>query len=379
VSARRLHLVALNWRDIKNPDAGGAEIHLHEIMKRMVARGHRVTQFATAFDIGKKQEEIDGVRVIRHGDWWNANFVLPRAMQKYLRDHDADLVVEDINKIPFLAPRYTRLPVLPVIPHLFGATVFRETNPAFASYVLAWEKLIPGVYKDCRFAVISPSTRDDLVARGIDASRIDVVLCGLDHSVFRRIPGIAREPRPTLVHFGRMRKYKAIDVVIRALSLVRGDVREARLVIIGDGPDRARLDDVVRREHLHEAVHFAGRMSLPHMVQQLNKSHVFLNASPKEGWGLTVVEANACGVPVVGSDVPGLRDSIQDGVTGFLVPYGDVEAFAEKTAALLKDKILHERMSAAGIAWAQTLTWDRCADEMEPVFFRAIDEAKKKA
>ena len=379
MTARRMHLVALNWRDIKNPEAGGAEIHLHEILKRMVARGHRATLFATAWDGGKQQDEIDGVRVIRRGDWWNANFVLPRAMQKYLRDHDADLVVEDINKIPFFAPRYTRLPVLPVIPHLFGTTVFRETNPAFASYVLAWESLIPRVYRDCRFAVISPSTRDDLVLRGIDPAHIDVVLCGLDHGLFRRIPGVARERRPTLVHFGRMRRYKAIDVVIRALSLVRAEIPEARLVIIGDGPDRERLDDVVRRERLHEAVHFSGRMSGAQMVEQLNKCHVFLNASPKEGWGLTVVEANACGVPVVGSNVPGLRDSIQDGVTGFLVPYGDVEAFAEKTAALLKDSALHERMSAAGFAWASTLTWDRCADEMEPVFWRAIDEAKKKA
>jgi len=376
--SRRLHLVALNWRDIKNPEAGGAEIHLHEILKRMVARGHRVTQFATAWDGGKKQDDVDGIRIIRRGDWWNANFVLPRAMQKFLRDHDADLVIEDINKIPFLAPRYTDRPVLPVIPHLFGSTVFRETNPAFATYVLAWEKLIPSVYGKCRFAVISPSTRDDLIARGIDAARIDVVLCGLDHSLFRRLPGVQREHRPTLVHFGRMRKYKAIDVVIRALRIVRDEVHGAQLIIIGDGPDRERLTDVVRRERLHEAVRFTGRMSGAQMVEQLNRSHVFLNASPKEGWGLTVVEANACGVPVVGSNVPGLRDSIQDGVTGFLVPYGDVGAFAEKTAALLKDQALHDRMSAAGLAWASTLTWERCADEMEPVFFRAIDEAAKR-
>jgi len=109
------------------------------------------------------------------------------------------------------------------------------------------------------------------------------------------------------------------------------------------------------------------------MVDMLNRCHVFLNASPKEGWGLTVVEANACGVPVIGSNVPGLRDSIQDGVTGFLVPYGDVDAFADRTVALMKDPALHERMSTAGEAWARTLTWERCADEMEPVFLRAID------
>jgi glycosyltransferase involved in cell wall biosynthesis len=371
-----MHLVALNWRDIKDPDAGGAEIHLHEILSRMVERGHRATLFSSAYDGGKPELEINGVRIIRRGAWWNANFVLPRAMRAFLRDNPADLVVEDINKIPFLAPRYTSTPVLAVIPHLFGATVFRETNPAFASYVMAWESLIPRAYKNSRFAAISPSTRDDLVARGIDASRIDVVLCGLDHGVFKRLPGVARERRPTLVHFGRMRRYKAIDVVIRALSIVRHSVPDAKLVIIGDGPDRDRLQDIVRRERLHEAVHFTGRMSAAQMVEQLNRSHVFLNASPKEGWGLTVVEANACGVPVVGSNVPGLRDSIQDGVTGFLVPYGDVDAFAKRTVELLKDPMLYERMSSAGEAWARTLTWERCADEMETVFFRDIDAAK---
>jgi glycosyltransferase involved in cell wall biosynthesis len=376
---RRLHLVALNWRDIKNPEAGGAEIHLHEILSRMVARGHRATQFATAFPGGPGEEHVDGVRVIRHGSWWNANFVLPRAMRDFLRRESADLVIEDINKIPFFAPRYTPTPVLAVVPHLFGSTVFRETNPLFACYVMAWEAFIPSVFRHSRFVAISASTRDDLAKRGIDAAKIDVVLCGLDHGLFRRVPGVLRDPHPTLVHFGRMRRYKAIDVVIRALAVVRRTVPDARLIIVGDGPDRARLEQVARDAGVASAVEFAGRMSGEEMVRVLNRCHVFLNASPKEGWGLTVVEANACGVPVVGSNRPGLRDSIQDGITGFLVPYGDVEAFAEKTAALLNDHALHERMSAAGQTWARALTWERCADEMEQVFLRAVDPAAKAA
>jgi glycosyltransferase involved in cell wall biosynthesis len=367
----RLHLVALNWRDIRNPDAGGAETHLHEILTRMVARGHRATLLASGFAGGAAEGEIDGVRVIRRGEWWNANFALPRALRVLLRREHADLIVEDINKIPFLSPLHARTPVLAVVPHLFGTTVFRETHPVLALYVLAWEALIPRVYRRCRFAVISTSTRDDLVARGIDARRIDVVLCGLDHARFRRLPDVARDPVPTLVHFGRMRRYKAIDVVIRALAIVRRSVPAARLVIVGDGPDRARLERVVRREGLGDAVEFAGRMSGDAMVRLLNRCHVFLNASPKEGWGLTVVEANACGVPVVGSDRPGLRDSIQHGVTGFLVPYGDADAFARRAVELLTDAELWRRTSQAGEAWARSLTWERTADEMERVFLRA--------
>jgi glycosyltransferase involved in cell wall biosynthesis len=208
---------------------------------------------------------------------------------------------------------------------------------------------------------------------------IDTVLCGLDHGLFRRVPGVERDARPTLVHFGRMRRYKAIDVVIRALAGVRRTVPDARLVIVGDGPDRARLESIVQELGLSGAVEFTGKMRGEEMVRLLNRCHVFLNASPKEGWGLTVVEANACGVPVVGSDVPGLRDSIQDGVTGFLVPYGDVDAFAARAAELLTDDALHARMSEAGETWARSLTWERCANEMERVFERAAGREDRAA
>ncbi|HEX5133425.1 MAG TPA: glycosyltransferase family 4 protein [Candidatus Krumholzibacteria bacterium] len=365
-----MHVVAVNWRDIGNPEAGGAEVHLHEILSRLVARGHSATLFAARFPGGPDEDTIDGVRVIRRGSWWNANFVLARAARAHLRTVPADLVVEDINKIPFFMPLFTRLPVLPVIPHLFGSTVFRETNPVFGAYVYLWERLIPFVYRRCRFAVISPSTRDDLVARGIPAGRIDVVLCGLDHARYRRLPHVTRAARPTVVHLGRARKYKAIDVVIRAFAIVHHSLADARLVIIGDGPELPALRQLADRLGLADAVEFGGHMPAEATVEALNRCHVVLNASPKEGWGLTVVEANACGVPVVGSDRPGLRDSIHDGETGFLVPYGDVDAFAERTLRLLTDSALRERMGAAALEWAGSLTWERTAREMEALFIR---------
>ncbi len=367
---RRLDLVALNWRDIRNPEAGGAEVHLHEILKRMVARGHRATLFATRFAGAPAEEAVDGIRVIRRGAWWNANFVLPLAARAHLRRDPASLIIEDINKIPFFMPWFTRLPVMPVIPHLFGTTVFRETNPVFASYVYLWERLIPRVYRGCRFVVISPSTRDDLVARGVPAGNVDVVLCGLDHERYRVIPGAGRDEHPTLVHLGRARRYKAIDVVIRAFVRVREAMANARLLIIGDGPELPALRELARRLGLGDAVEFAGHMPAGDIVLALNRCHVVLNASPKEGWGLTVVEANACGVPVVGSDSPGLRDSIRDGETGFLVPPGDSDAFANRALELLRDDALRARMSQAALSWAGSLTWDRTADEMETRFLR---------
>jgi glycosyltransferase involved in cell wall biosynthesis len=337
----------------------------------MVNRGHGVTWVATGFAGGKEEEVVDGMQVLRGGSWWNANFVLPRIAKRALRARRFDLVVEDINKIPFFMPLHTRLPVLAVVPHLFGTTVFRETNPLFASYVLAWEALIPAVYRRARFVAISPSTRDDLVRRGIRADRIDVVLCGLDHARYRLLPGIARADAPTVVHLGRVRKYKAIDVVLAAFDTVRREVAGARLIVVGDGPELPALRRLAARLDLGPAATFTGRMRDDEVVEVLNRAHVCVNASPKEGWGLTVVEGNACGVPVVGSDRPGLRDSIHDGKTGFLVPYGDADAFARKTIELLTDRALWRRMSDASLAWAQSLTWEETADGMERAFAKA--------
>jgi len=370
VKGGRLHLVALNWRDMRNPEAGGAEVHLHEILTRMVARGHRATLFASKFPGGTDFDAYDGLDVVRAGSWWDANFALPRAVRAFLSKERADLVIEDINKIPFFMPWYTTLPVMPVIPHLFGSTVFRETNPVFGSYVWLFERLIPRVFRDCSFCVISPSTKSDLVARGIEADRVDVVLCGLDHQRYRLLPGLNRYAEPTIVHFGRVRKYKAIDHVIRAYAKVRERLPSARLVIVGDGPELGALRNLAAR--IAPQVEFTGRVTTEALVELLNRAHLFINASPKEGWGLTVIEAHACGVPVVGSNRPGLRDSILHEKTGFLVEYGDVDAMAERALQLLTDAAMWQRMSEAALAWARSLTWERTADEMERLFQREV-------
>jgi glycosyltransferase involved in cell wall biosynthesis len=364
--------VAVNWRDLKNPDAGGAEVHLHEILRRLVANGHEVTYFVSRFAGGADEDSQDGVKIIRKGSWYNANFVIPFHVREFLRNHPCDLVLEDINKIPFFLPAVIRNRVVPIIPHLFGRTVFRETNAVFATYVYLWERLIPIVYKKCRFAVISPSTKDDLVARGIPAGQIDVVLCGLDHDTYRTLDGVKRFDEPTIIHFGRIRKYKSIDIVIEAFDLVRERLPGARLVIVGDGPEAKNLIDLVEKKRMGDAVRFLGMVETSELVRILNQTHLFLNASPKEGWGLTVVEANACGVPVVASRRPGLQDSVKDGETGYLVDYGDPRAFADRAVELLTREDRWRRMSAAAIEWARSLTWDRTGREMEDIFLDEI-------
>lgn len=359
-----MRVLALNWRDMKHPEAGGAEVHLHEILSRLVGWGHEATQISSGFPGCTREDEIDGVRIIRGGHWYDANFTLPLIARRLLREDRCDIVLEDINKLPFFMPLYTGIPVVGVIPHLFGTAVYRETNWLIGTYVLLMEKFIPAVFRKNRFMVISPSTAYDLEKRGIDRERIRVVLCGLDHGRYRHL-GIGRFERPTIVHLGRLRKYKSVDVAMKAMKTVTVRLPEARLSIIGDGPYRGELEKKAASMGLEESVEFLGFMEPEELVEYLNRSHVLFNPSPKEGWGLTVVEANACGVPVVASDRPGLKDSVIDGDTGFLVPYGDSEAFAEKALDLLCDGDLWRRMSSKALERVGELTWERCARETE--------------
>jgi glycosyltransferase involved in cell wall biosynthesis len=356
-----VRVLALNWRDPRHPEAGGAEVHLWEILKRWLPRGAAVTYLASSFPGAAPEEEMDGIRVLRRGSWWNGNWAAAACMTRELGGEPFDLVLEDLNKLPYYSPLYARAPVLVVVPHLFGTTVFAEASWPVAAAVWAHERLIPAVYGRCSFLAISESTRQDLVARGVARGRIAVSHCGLDHRRYR--PGGAKTERPSVIFLGRLRRYKGVDTLLEAFHEVLARMPEAQLTILGDGPYRAALAERARRLGLGAAVEFTGFVAGEEKVRRLASAWVSALPSPKEGWGLTVVESNACGTPVVASRSPGLVDSVRDGESGLLVPHGDAGALAETLLRVLGDAGLRERLAAGGLAWAGRFTWERCSDE----------------
>jgi glycosyltransferase involved in cell wall biosynthesis len=355
------HLLAVNFRDPAHPEAGGAELHLEEILLEAVRRGFRVTWLASGFPGGAPEDTHRGIAVVRRGSWWNFNVVVPRVLAREFASPAPDLVVEDINKVPCFTPWWTKSPVAVIIPHLFGETAFQEASAPIALYVVALERLIPLVYRRSRFLAISESTRDDLVKRGLSASRVAVVHCGLDHDAYRAPDQPEKSARPTLVFVGRLRRYKGLDWVIRALPRVRERVPGARLVVVGDGPDRARIVAAAERLGVRDAIDFLGFVPGPEKARLMREAWVLVQPSPKEGWGLTVVEAGASGTAVVAADSPGLRDSVRRDVTGLLVPFGDDARMVEALSRVLEDAALRERLAASGIEWAARFTWPDCA------------------
>jgi len=272
-----------------------------------------------------------------------------------------DVLVEDINKLPLYLSQVTDLPVYVIIPHLFGSTAFREAALPIATLVWLAENPIPWVYRRAAFHVISESTRDDLVRRGIDWNRIRIIHPGVDSLHYCPDPSIRRTAAPTFLYVGRLKRYKGVDTAIRAFADVVRRVPEAKLLVAGSGEDRTRLERMTGRMSLESSVEFLGFVSEETKLSLLRQVWAVVFPSLKEGWGMTNVEAAACGTPAIAADSPGLRDSVVDGETGILVPPRNIAGFSTAMSRLIEDPPLVERLGQAGRRFAEGLTWDDAA------------------
>jgi glycosyltransferase involved in cell wall biosynthesis len=351
-------------------------VHLFEIFRRLVERGHRVTMVTSGFPGGAPRTTIDGIAVRRYGGRHTFALRGRGAVRLALDEGRYDLVVEDVNKLPLYLPTLTTLPVYVIVPHLFGTTVFREAALPVATVVWLAEKPIPWVYRRAQFHAISASTRDDLVGRGVAADRVRVVYPGVDAGWFAPDPAVSRTQVPTFLYVGRLKRYKGLEVALHAVQRARREVPDLTLEIAGQGDDRARLERMAARLGVTDAVRFLGFVAEDEKRRLLRRAWGVVLPSAKEGWGISNVEAAACGTPAVASDSPGLRESVRDGRTGLLVPHGDRVALAQAFSRLARDPALVARLGTEARAFAETLSWDRAADQTDAHLHATVQLAR---
>jgi glycosyltransferase involved in cell wall biosynthesis len=211
----------------------------------------------------------------------------------------------------------------------------------------------------------------ELVSMGLRPEDIDVIHNGLDHQSYTPNDSIRSEV-PLVACVTRLKRYKGVHLLLQAMTRVMKEIPTARLQVAGSGDYAPKLHSLARQLGLDSCVEFTGFISEEEKADLYRRAHVSVNPSSKEGWGLSVIESNACGTPVVAANVPGLRDSVLDGETGLLYPFADIEAQAQAIIRLLKDDGLRRKMSAKGIEWARRFTWDAAADKTEAVIERVI-------
>ena len=359
-------ILILNERDLANPLTGGAEVHTFKVFGELVRRGHEVTQLAASFPGCTREDLIEGIRIRRLANRYAYYGAAPLAARREFRRGHYDVVVDVLAKLPFMSPWFTQVPCLAVVHHLFGGTAFRHVPLPVATGTWLSERLIPPAYRDTPAVAVSPSTRDDLIERGLEPKRIRVIPNGVDHELYR--PSDAPlEESPLIVWLGRIEPYKNLDGLLEAMPEIRRRVPSVRLAVVGSGSGLEAARGMSRKLGLEDCVEFTGFVDSERKVDFLCRAHVMVNTSEKEGWGLTVIEGNACGTPTVASNVPGLRDSVVDGETGFLVPHKDRSALVNSVTRILNDSTLRETMSRRCLAWASRFDWGQVATDFETV------------
>ncbi|MEO5580413.1 MAG: glycosyltransferase family 4 protein, partial [Gemmatimonadaceae bacterium] len=212
-----MRILIVNWNDRENPNGGGAEVHLHEIFGRIAQQGHTVDLLASGWVGCPPRVRLDGIDVHRIG----TRYTFPLHARRYYRRHLAarnyDVLIEDLNKVPLYTPFWRGPKVVALVHHLFGETIFREANPPMASTVWLAERGLPILYRKLPFVAVSESTADDLVSRGIPRKSITVIYNGIDPQVFTP-DASARSAEPLFAYVGRLKKYKGVDIVVKAFA-----------------------------------------------------------------------------------------------------------------------------------------------------------------
>ncbi|MCO1660266.1 glycosyltransferase family 4 protein [Pseudonocardia humida] len=369
-------ILVLNWRDVHHPQAGGAEQYMHRIARRWAAAGAEVTWLTAAVPGRPAREVVDGVTVLRAG---GALSIYPRVALSLLRRKvgPVDHVVDCQNGIPFFSPLFVGagVPVVQVVHHIHQEQFSTRFGPVMAAVGRFMEGPVSrSVYRGRPIVAVSPSTREGVRRRLRLRGPIHVVPNGIDTTPPIRSP---RDPEPTIAVVSRLVPHKRVDLLLGQLVPVAAAIPRLRVDIVGDGPERARLQGLAAELGLGDVVTFHGFQPDHARDELLERAWLTTSTSDAEGWGLSIMEAAAHGVPTVALDVPGVRDSVVPGRTGWLVPrataFGDalVDALHE-----LADDARARELTAACQAWARSFGWDRSAELLAGVLLGSATHAE---
>ena len=364
-------LLFLNWRDLANPAAGGAEAYTDQIASRFAAAGAEVTLFTSSFDEAAPYSQARPYLVVREGGRLGVYLAAGRHLRQFATRYDA--VVDFENGLPFFAPFWAagRVPVVCVVHHVHQ----RQFGMYFRWPVSRAGELLEGpvarrVYRSHPCVAVSASTRAEMRHQLGFEGPIHIVPNGMDPlpaSDRRRAAG------PAIAVANRLVPHKQLHLLVEAAPALLRRWPDLRIDIAGTGPARAGLQALVRRLGLEDSVFLPGRV--PEQAKSDLLSQAWLTVAPSlaEGWGLTVIEAASLGTPAVAYDVPGLRDSVRDEETGWLVPPGRGLAVTLMNALEeLSDPARQRQFAERCRRWAHRFSWDDSAERLARVLLSEI-------
>ena len=353
---QRIHVLA--WRDLDDPEAGGSETHADAFMTRWQEAGLSVLHRTSRAEGRPATASRHGYDVVRRG---GRLAVFPRTIGSELtrRMGSFDALVEIWNGVPWMSPLWCRRPRILVYHHVHGP-MWNQIFPTPIAFLgrLVETRLAPPWYRGTPTVTLSADSYAEMVHLGWDPRRLSIAPAGVD-PIFS--PGGARTAQPSVVAVGRLAPVKRFDLLIDQFARTRERVPTATLTIVGEGPERRRLEAAIDRHRAGDWINLAGRVTQDELIHLYRQSWLITSASLTEGWGLTLTEAAGCATAAVVSDVPGHRSSVLNGRTGRLVP---VSGLGDALAEILLDDRQRDSMGRAAQDWARSLSWDRLARQV---------------
>lgn len=362
-----MKILILNWRDIKNPFSGGAEILTHELAKRWVKSGHEVTVFSSMYPHCLSEETIDGVHIIRQGNsasrylWKSVHFL---AWRYYLLKAQGkfDVIIDEVHGIPFFTPWYVKEKKIVLICEVAGdvwvkmfGKVIGTVGQIIESFYLRF------VYHNLIFLTISNSTKEDLIKHGITEKNITVLPMGV--TIPENVKILKKEKELTLIFVGRLTVPKGIEDTLFVIKEINKNYPKAKLWILGRGDTvyEDYLKKLSKDLNIDKNTVFWGFVSEEKKFELMSKAHFLIHASIREGFGLTIPESGYVGTPVIAYNSPGIRDIVVNNKNGILVTGTTAKAIVKEVITLNNDKKLYQEICKGARNAAVHYNWNHTA------------------
>jgi glycosyltransferase involved in cell wall biosynthesis len=347
----------LAWRDLDDPEAGGSERHASNIAALWAEAGIEVTMRTSYAANHPVMSWRDGYRVIRKAGRY---LVFPRAaFSEMMGWHGGrDGLIEIWNGMPFFSPLWARTTNVTWLHHVH-AEMWRMTLPprlaALGNFIES--RIAPPIYRHTPVITLSESSKAELVHDlKFKPDRVTVVSPGIDP---RYTTGGTKSPEPLVVAVGRLVPVKRYNMLIDALVSLKPRHPSLRAVIAGEGYCRPDLEAQVRAARAEEWIGLPGRIDDDDVIDLYQRAWVLAMTSSREGWGMIVTEAAACGTPAVVTRVPGFVDAVVEGETGLLADTR--EGIAAALHTVLSDAAFRARLGERAREFAIRFTWEATA------------------
>jgi glycosyltransferase involved in cell wall biosynthesis len=356
-------ILILNWRCPKNPLSGGAEKVTLQHAKAWVKEGHEVIWLAGGYKCGKRQENIDGVTIYRYGNPVVIYLLAPFIFYFKFKG-EFDLIIDEIHGLPFFTPLWAwktkKIAFICEVAHEIWDEMYRFPVNYLGKQI---EKFYFYFYKKIPFLTISQSTKDDLFKMGIAPENIKIITPGLFLNPADYV--FDKEKQLTLLFISRLVKMKGIEISLRLFSRILDQIPDAKLWVVGKGNKKyvEELKKYAKKLKIDKQVIFRGFVNEPEKTILMQKAHFLIHTSIKEGFGLTVLEANSQGTPAMVFNSYGLKDIVQDGINGYRTTKGYTKEMTEKIISTYRDEVNYLKLAKSSIAYSKKFNWKKATKE----------------